>query len=165
MGTTDGGRDEAAYRAPDLALVGAEHVRRYRETGGDVGYVWNGVTALLLTTIGRVSGEPRTSALIFGDDGGDGDGEGRYVVIASQGGAPTHPQWYRNLVARPLVEVQIKGECFAAVARTAEGAERERLWTLMAGLWPNYEAYRERTDRVIPVVVLERVASEGGDGS
>lgn len=159
MGTTGDGRDEAAYSAPDLALVGAEHVRRYRETGGAVGYVWNGVTTLLLTTIGRVSGEPRTSALIFGDDGD------RYVVIASQGGAPTHPQWYRNLVATPSVDVQIEGERFAAVARTAEGAERDRLWALMTGLWPNYEAYRARTDRVIPVVVLERADKEGADGS
>ncbi|WTW99493.1 nitroreductase family deazaflavin-dependent oxidoreductase [Streptomycetaceae bacterium NBC_01309] len=145
---------DAAYRAPDLTLVGAEHVRRYRETGGEVGYEWNGVTALLLTTTGRTTGEPRTSALIFGAD------DDRLVVIASQGGAPTHPQWYRNLLAQPRVEVQVKDRRIAAVARTAEGAERERLWGLMVGLWPNYDAYQERTDRSIPVVVLEP-AEEG----
>jgi deazaflavin-dependent oxidoreductase (nitroreductase family) len=143
---------EAAYHKPDLALVGAEHVRRYRETGGEVGHLWNGVPTLLLTTVGRTTGELRTSALIFGTDGG------RLVVVASQGGAPTHPQWYRNLGARPRVEVQLKAERFAALARTAQGEERERLWRLMAGIWPNYEAYQERTDRVIPVVVLERAA-------
>ncbi|MEU8139172.1 nitroreductase family deazaflavin-dependent oxidoreductase [Streptodolium elevatio] len=143
---------DAAYRAPDLTLVGAEHVRRYRETGGEVGYEWNGVTALLLTTTGRTSGEPRTSALIFGADGD------RLVVVASQGGAPTHPQWYRNLLAQPRVQIQVKDRQFAAVARTADSPERERLWGLMTGLWPNYDAYQERTDRQIPVVVLEPVA-------
>lgn len=142
----------APYRQTDVTLVGAEHVRRYRETDGAVGYEWNGVTTLLLTTTGRKSGEPRTSALIFGTDGD------RCVVIASQGGAPEHPQWYRNLLADPRVRVQVEGDRFAAVARTAEEPERSRLWSLMAGLWPNYDAYRERTDRLIPVVVLERAA-------
>lgn len=150
-GAGDGG---ASYRKPDLALVGADHVRRYRETDGEVGYDWNGVTTLLLTTVGRTSGEPRTSALIFGTDGD------RLVVIASQGGAPDHPQWYRNLVVQPRVEVQVRAERFTAVARTAQEPERGRLWQVMAGLWPNYDVYMERTDRVIPVVVLEPVAGE-----
>jgi deazaflavin-dependent oxidoreductase (nitroreductase family) len=140
-----------SYTPPDLTLIGAEHIRRYRETDGEVGYLWNGATCLLLTTIGRTSGQPRTSALICGFDGDD------CVVVASQGGAPTHPQWYRNLVAHPEVQVQVKADRFAAVARTAEGPERERLWRLMTGIWPNYDAYAERTTRIIPVVVLERV--------
>ena len=72
-------------------------------------------------------------------------------------GAPKHPQWYLNLVAEPNVTVQVKGERFAATARTAEGAERDRLWQLMCEVWPNYDQYQERTTRRIPVVVLERL--------
>lgn len=143
---------ETGYTAPDLTLVGAEHVRRYLETDGEVGHEWNGVPALVLTTTGRKSGEPRRSALIYGEDGG------AYVVIASQGGAPVHPNWYLNITANPDVEVQVGAERFRARVRTAEGEERARLWSLMAGIWPNYDVYQSRTERVIPVVVLERTA-------
>jgi deazaflavin-dependent oxidoreductase (nitroreductase family) len=142
---------EPGYTPPDLTLVGEEHVRRYLETGGAVGHEWNGVHTLVLTTTGRKSGEKRRSAMIYGQDGGD------YVVIASQGGMPTHPNWYLNLVADPEVEVQVAGERFRARARTAEGDERERLWSLMTGIWPNFDVYQTRTDRRIPVVVLERI--------
>jgi deazaflavin-dependent oxidoreductase (nitroreductase family) len=132
-------------------LYGAEHVRRYLETDGEVGYRWrNGAPILILTTTGRRSGEDRLRPLIFGDD------DGRYVVVASQGGAPTHPDWYLNLDADPNVHVQIKGDRFAARARTAEGEERERLWRTMAEIWPPYDEYQRRTEREIPVVVLER---------
>jgi deazaflavin-dependent oxidoreductase (nitroreductase family) len=132
-------------------LFGAEHVRRYLETDGEVGYRWrNGAPILILTTTGRRSGEPRLRPLIFGED------DGRYVVVASQGGAPRHPDWYLNLRDDPDVHVQIRGERFAARARTAEGEERERLWRRMAEIWPPYDDYRRRTDREIPVVVLER---------
>jgi len=132
-------------------LYGAEHVRRYLETDGEVGYRWrNGAPILILTTTGRRSGEDRVRPLIFGDD------DGRYVVVASQGGAPTHPDWYLNLDADPNVHVQIKGDRFAARARTAEGEERERLWRTMAEIWPPYDEYQRRTEREIPVVVLER---------
>jgi deazaflavin-dependent oxidoreductase (nitroreductase family) len=140
----------AEYVQPDLSLIGDEHVRRYQETDGEVGYLWNGAPALVLTTTGRTSGEPRDSALIFGADGD------ACVVVASMGGAPMHPQWYRNLVANPEVQVQVKGDRFTARARTAEGEERDRLWQLMTSIWPNYDQYQERTERVIPVVVLER---------
>lgn len=140
----------AEYVQPDLSLIGDEHVRRYRETDGEVGYLWNGAPALILTTTGRTTGQPRDSALIFGADGD------RCVIVASMGGAPMHPQWYLNLVANPEVQVQVKGDRFTARARTADGDERERLWQLMTGIWPNYDQYQERTDRVIPVVVLER---------
>jgi deazaflavin-dependent oxidoreductase (nitroreductase family) len=132
-------------------LYGAEHVRRYLETDGEVGYRWrNGAPILILTTAGRKSGEERVRPLIFGED------DGRYVVVASQGGAPSHPDWYLNLSADPNVHVQIKGDRFAARARTAEGEERERLWRTMAEIWPPYDEYQGRTDRTIPVVVLER---------
>jgi deazaflavin-dependent oxidoreductase (nitroreductase family) len=132
-------------------LFGAEHVRRYRETGGDVGHIWRrGAKTLLLTTAGRKSGNPTTTPLIYEQDGD------RYVIVASKGGAPAHPGWYRNLAKDPKVEVQVKDDVFEARARTASGDERERLWRLAAEQWPDYDAYQTRTDREIPVVVLER---------
>jgi len=146
--------DEPGYTPPDLTLVGDEHVRRYLETGGEVGHEWSGVHTLVLTTTGRKSGKPRQSAMIYGQDGDS------FVVIASQGGMPTHPNWYHNLTADPAVEVQVAARRFAARARTAEGEERERLWALMTGIWPNFNVYQSRTDRRIPVVVLDPVTSE-----
>ena len=132
-------------------LFGEQHVERYRETDGEEGYIWReGSTILLLTTTGRSSGEPRTTPLIFGLDGENP------VIVASKGGAPEHPGWYRNLSKNPDVEVQIKGERFAARARDAEGDERERLWRMMNGIWRHYDEYQQKTDREIPVVVLER---------
>lgn len=139
---------ESNYIAPDLTLRGDDHVRAYRETGGRVGYEWNGVPTLLLTVAGRRSGRPVTSALIFGRDGDD------YLVVASKGGAPADPQWYRNLQADPAVEVQVRDRTFRAVARTAADDEKTRLWKIMTDVWPNYDAYQSRTDRAIPVVVL-----------
>jgi deazaflavin-dependent oxidoreductase (nitroreductase family) len=142
---------------PDITLLNEEHVRRYRETNGEVGYLWNGVTALLLTTTGRRSGEPRTTPLIFARDGAD------YLVVASQGGAPVHPKWYGNLQTEPRAEIQMRAERLAVTARTASGAERERLWKVLTNVWPNYDLYQSRTERVIPVVVLSPagVSSDG----
>ena len=140
---------EANYRPLDPDTVfGAEHIKRYRETDGEDGYLWNGVPTLLLTVPGRKSGEPRTSALIFARDGDD------YLVVASMGGAPVHPQWYLNLEANPDAEVQIKGERIPVRARTASDEERPRLWDVVREPWPNYDVYQSRTDRVIPIVVL-----------
>ena len=131
-------------------LFGDEHVRRYRETGGRVGHEWrNGAKILLLTTTGRTTGEPRTIPLIYETDGDD------YVVVASKGGAPEHPGWYRNLAREPHVELQVLADVFPARARTAEGDERRRLWKLAAGQWPAYDDYAKKTSREIPVVVLE----------
>jgi deazaflavin-dependent oxidoreductase (nitroreductase family) len=131
-------------------LYGQEHVRRYRETGGAVGHIWKeGSTILLLTTTGRKTGKLTTTPLIYARDGDN------YVIVASQGGAPRHPGWYRNLVKTPEVEVQVEDETFFARARTAEGEERERLWAKANEVWPHYAEYQTRTDRVIPVVVLE----------
>jgi deazaflavin-dependent oxidoreductase (nitroreductase family) len=133
-------------------LFGEEHVRRYRETGGAVGHRWKrGSKILLLTTKGRKSGEPRTKPLIYEADGD------RYVIVASKGGAPEHPDWYENLQAEPNVELQVLDEVFPARAHVAEGEERERLWQLVNQQWPDYDSYQEKTDREIPVVVLERV--------
>ena len=132
-------------------LFGDAHVKRYRETGGEVGHIWrNGSKILLLTTTGRTSGEPRTSPLIY-ENAGDA-----YVIVASKGGAPAHPGWYENLRKTPDVALQVKDEVFPARARTAEGEERERLWKMMNGIWKHYDEYQEKTEREIPVVVLER---------
>lgn len=137
------------YTAPDLALVGDEHVRRYLATGGREGHIWNGVPTLVLTTTGARSGQKRQSAMIYGRDGE------RYLVIASMAGAPKHPSWYHNLVAHPDAVINVGDQEIAVHATTAEGAERERLWRIMAEIWPNYDVYQTRTERVIPVVVLE----------
>lgn len=139
---------DPGYRPPDLTLIGEEHIRRYRETDGEEGYLWNGVPTLLLTTTGRRTGEPRTSALIFGRDGDD------YLVVASMGGMPQHPAWYLNLTANPQVEIQVRADRMSAQARTAASDEKPRLWQIMRDLWPNYDEYQSRTNREIPVVVL-----------
>jgi proline iminopeptidase len=134
-------------------LYGEDHVRRYRETGGEVGHIWKeGSTILLLTTKGRKTGQPRTTPLIYAEDGD------RYVVVASKGGAPEHPGWYENLARDPDVEVQVKDDVFRARARVAEGEERERLWRRANEVWRHYDEYQQKTEREIPVVVLERAA-------
>jgi proline iminopeptidase len=134
-------------------LFGPEHVRRYRETDGEVGHIWKeGATVLLLTTKGRRSGQPRTTPLIYAEDGE------RYVVVASKGGAPEHPGWYENLSKEPTVELQVEDQVFPARARVAEGDERDRLWRKANEVWSHYDEYQEKTDREIPVVVLERAA-------
>lgn len=140
---------EAAER--DYSLFGDEHVARYEETDGEVGFIWNGATCLVLRTKGRTTGELRKFPLIFGERGDD------FVLIASKGGAPEHPGWYLNLLAHPDdVEVQVKGVVIPVRARTAEGDERTALWDLMLQQWPDYDGYQSNTDREIPVVVLER---------
>jgi deazaflavin-dependent oxidoreductase (nitroreductase family) len=137
-------------KTSDDDLFGEEHVRVYRETGGERGYHWRGTEILLLTTDGRRSGEPRTTPLIHRTDGG------RWVIVASKGGAPANPGWYENLMANPEATIQVRGEEISVRASTAEGEERERLWARMAEVWPDYDAYQTRTEREIPVVVLAR---------
>jgi deazaflavin-dependent oxidoreductase (nitroreductase family) len=134
----------------DDNLFGAEHVRIYRETGGERGYHWkNGTEILLLMTRGARSGRELTAPLIFRPDGD------RFVVVASKGGAPEDPAWYRNLRAHPDdVSVQVRDEVIPVTPSVATGEERARLWKLMAEAWPDYDAYAARTDREIPVVVL-----------
>ncbi len=135
-----------------MTLYGQEHIDRYEATDGAEGYNWTkGTTTLILTTTGRRSGEPRKNALIFRQHGDD------YLVVASKGGADAPPGWYVNLQADPAVEVQIKGEKFAARARTATPEEKPQFWAEMVEVWPDYAEYQKKTSREIPVVVLERV--------
>jgi deazaflavin-dependent oxidoreductase (nitroreductase family) len=129
-----------------------DHIREYEETGGESGHLWHGVPTLLLTVTGRKTGTPRRTALIYGED------EGRYVVVASKGGADEDPLWHRNLEANPDVEVQVGADRFRAEARTAGPEEKARLWPKMVAIWPDYDEYRKKTDRDIPVVVLEPTA-------
>ncbi|MGI8557340.1 MAG: nitroreductase family deazaflavin-dependent oxidoreductase [Solirubrobacteraceae bacterium] len=136
--------------ALDDDLFGAEHVRVYRETGGEGGYAWRGTSILLLATRGRRSGEPRTTPLIHRIDGH------RWVVVASKGGAPEHPAWFENLTAEPEATIQVKAEEIPVRMSVAQGTERTRLWSEMAEVWPPYDDYQQKTAREIPVVVFER---------
>lgn len=132
-------------------LHGPEHVKAYRETGGEYGHDWRkGSSTLLLTTKGRRTGEPRTNALIYGRAGDD------YLIVASNGGSDRPPGWFSNLETAPDVDVQVLDETFPARARVATPDERPAMWREMTGHWPDYDAYQERTDREIPIVVLER---------
>jgi deazaflavin-dependent oxidoreductase (nitroreductase family) len=132
-------------------LFGPEHVKRYIETDGEEGHDWrNGAPVLLITTTGRRSHQQRTTPLIYGRNGHD------YLIVASRGGADQPPAWYHNLSADPHVDVQVKADKFAARARTASPDEKADLWRTMTEIWPAYDEYQAKTDREIPVVVLER---------
>ncbi len=140
------GKQDDIYDSPTGWV--AQHIRRYVETDGRSGHQWRGVPTLLLTTRGRKSGLRRRTALIYGKDGD------HYVVVASRGGHSKHPAWYLNLVADPLVEVQVGAEKFSARVHTATVEEKARLWPMMVSIWPAYNDYQAKTDREIPVVVL-----------
>jgi deazaflavin-dependent oxidoreductase (nitroreductase family) len=130
-------------------ILGGIHRRVYRLSGGKVGGQVGKLPVLLLTTIGRTSGQARTQPLAY-TQAGDG-----YAVIASKGGAAQHPLWYLNLRASPLAEVTVGREMRRVRARDAQGEERERLWRALADLHPGYDRYAQKTSRRIPVVVLE----------
>jgi deazaflavin-dependent oxidoreductase (nitroreductase family) len=142
---------------PELPVWIRDHVRRYLETDGRDGHMWDSKVAggpgpiptLLLTTTGRKSGQPLLLPLIYGKAGKG------YVIIASKGGAPAHPAWYLNLSAQPKVHVQVEAKRFDATARIATGAERTAIWDQMVRLFPPYADYQKRTKREIPVVILE----------
>ena len=140
----------AAMAGPDDDLFGPEHVRVYRETGGERGYEWRGTQILLLTTRGRRTGEVRTTPLIHRTDGD------RWIIVASKGGYPEHPGWFQNLRADPDVTIEVRDEEIPVRASVADGEERERLWRLMTEVWPAYDEYQQHTSREIPVVVLTR---------
>ena len=136
-----------------------DHVRRYRESNGADGNLWDSkvaggpgpVPTLLLTTTGRKSQRRLTLPLIYGKT------PSGYAIVASKGGAPAHPAWFLNLRDDPTVDVQVAAEKFKARARVASGAERAALWKQMAAIYPPYDDYQRRTKREIPVVVLDPV--------
>lgn len=141
----------AIVRSRWVELFWFWHKRLYRWSGGRVGARMANLPVLLLDTVGRRSGEQRTNALTYlpwGD---------ACVVIASLLGEPKHPAWYHNLRARPEVRIQVGPRRIAARARDAEGDERERIWQALVKVSPDYEQYRERAGRRIPVVVLEPI--------
>jgi deazaflavin-dependent oxidoreductase (nitroreductase family) len=133
-----------------MTLFGKEHVDRYRATGGEEGHDWEGTHTLLLTTTGRKSGEERTTPLIYGRHGDD------YLIVASKGGSDEPPAWYLNLQANPEAEIQVKDDRFKVNTRDATADEKPEVWSTMTDQWPSYDDYQQKTERQIPVVVLER---------
>jgi deazaflavin-dependent oxidoreductase (nitroreductase family) len=142
--------DEPIYDSPNGWV--REHIEEYVASDGAKGHKWRGLPTLLLTTRGRKSGKLRRTALIYGRDGDN------YLIVASNGGAADHPLWYLNLVEQPEVEVQVGAEQFAARARVAGPDEKPRLWAVMSAIFPTYNRYQAKTDRDIPLIVLEPVA-------
>lgn len=136
---------------PFYGSVKDQLIAEIRANGHAVTGIYVGRQALVLTTTGVRSGEPRVSPLAYSTDGGC------FVVTASRGGSPRHPSWYHNLAANPIVTVEVDGEVIQARARIAGGSERERLWTRHVALHPGIGAYREMTSREIPVVVLQPI--------
>ena len=135
----------------DDDLFGDEHVQAYLESDGEHGHDWKGTQCLLLFTKGRKSGEERIMPLIYAPDGDD------YVIVASKGGHPDDPAWYKNIQGNPDdVEIQVLDDRFTVKAHDADGEDRDRLWEKMNGEWPDYAEYQKKTDRDIPVVVLQR---------
>lgn len=139
-----------------MKYAGRAHVWTYRRTGGRIGGRWRigagfrkPVPTLLLDHRGRRSGTLFTTPLLYLLDGPD------VVVVASQGGLPKDPQWYRNLVATPDTQVQIRSEVRPVRAHTADPAERARLWPMLVDLYADFDSYQSWTEREIPVVVLE----------
>lgn len=139
----------AATKNPAVELFWRIHPRLYRWTGGRLGGRVMGMPVLLLTTTGRKSGQPRTRALMYLPDGD------RYVVIASYLGEPRHPAWWLNLQAHPDAEIQVGSRRIPVRAREADGEERGRLWSAVVETQGDYAEYQRRTERRIPVVVLE----------
>lgn len=137
-----------------IKVMSLAHTWLYRRTGGRLGKKWHvgsalrrGVPVCLLTTTGRTSGQPRTVPLLYLRDGED------VVLVASQGGLPTNPQWYLNLRANPAVTVEIGRSVQQMRARTADADERARLWPLLVECYADYASYQTWTEREIPVVI------------
>jgi F420H(2)-dependent quinone reductase len=135
---------------PLLGRVIDGHAAIYKATGGRVGHRFPGTPpTLLLDHVGAKSGTPRTSPLVYGRDGQN------LVLVASKGGYPKNPAWFHNLVAHPDTTVQVGSRHLDVHARVASAEERPRLWSLMVGVYSGYDGYQRRTDREIPLVVLE----------
>jgi deazaflavin-dependent oxidoreductase (nitroreductase family) len=126
-------------------------IEEFRANQGRVGGPFEGAPMMLLTTTGAKSGQARTSPVVYTRDGE------RFVIVASKAGAPTHPDWYHNLVANPEVIVEVGEDTFSARAVVTAGDERARLYEAHAALMPNFAEYARNTTREIPVVALERL--------
>lgn len=135
-------RDGTARRLSQL------HTRLYRSTGGRVGKRLVNNDMLLLTTTGRVSGDPHTVPLLYLMD------DDRLIVFASWGGRDRHPEWYLNLIAEPRARVEVPGRSWEVEASTLEGVDRDRWWAAAEAAYGGYSQYQARTDRLIPVVAL-----------
>lgn len=125
-------------------------IEEFRANGGKVGGQFEGANLLLLHTTGARSGQERINPVAYQQVGDD------YAVFASKGGAPTDPDWYRNLVAHPAVTVEVGSESFPGTARVADGGERQQIWDRQKELWPGFADYENKTTRTIPVVVISR---------
>ena len=123
----------------------------FRANAGKVGGYFAGKTLLILHTVGAKSGQERVNPTAYVED------DNKFVIIASKGGAPTHPAWYYNILAHPLVSVEVGTEFFLARAEVATEPERTRLYNKMADMLPGFNEYRQKTSRVIPVITLTRV--------
>ena len=132
-----------------MKVIGIAHTSLYKASGGKLTRHMRGSEVVLLTTTGRTSGKQRTTPLFGLADGAN------WTVIASQGGHHEHPHWYLNLRDNPDVTLQVGSEKMRMRAETAEGADRERLWSSMAEMYDGYDEYQKLTSRVIPVVVLK----------
>jgi deazaflavin-dependent oxidoreductase (nitroreductase family) len=131
-------------------LYGKQHIERYQATGGEEGYHWrNGTTILLLHSKGRKTGKEHVHPLIYREFGND------YLVVASKGGAPQPPEWFRNLETNPDTVIQVKDKEIPVRARIATAQEKPAMWEHMTEVWPDYDDYQKKTARQIPVVVLE----------
>lgn len=132
----------------------------YRASGGRLGGRFlRGAPVCLVTTTGRRSGRPRTVPLLYLRDGDD------FVIVASKGGMPEHPLWYRNLLDDPHATVELGRERTDVTCRTATPEERARLWPTLVGMYRDYDSYQARTDREIPVVICSPVHSSTGGGT
>jgi deazaflavin-dependent oxidoreductase (nitroreductase family) len=142
--------DQQNEESADYNAFNRKLIKEFRANGGKVSGMFAGAPLLLLTTTGARSGQSWVVPLLYSTD------NGRFVVIASKGGAPTHPDWFHNLRANPEVTVEVGTETFPARATIPEGAERQGLFDQMAAKMPNFAEYQRNTTRKIPVVVLER---------
>ncbi len=137
---------------PSPSTWASDQVARYESSGGKEGNELKGKPVIVLTTVGARSGKIRKTPLMRVEH------DGEYAVVASMGGAPTHPVWYHNLVANPHVELQDGPDRFDYIAREVTGDEKAVWWKRSVAAWPDYAEYQKKTDRQIPVFVLERTA-------
>lgn len=151
-GARDCLRSIAAEEVSDYAEYDRRIIEEFRANAGRVGGTWEGRDLLLLTTQGRKTGTEYTTPIVYTRDGD------RLLVYASQGGAPTHPDWYLNLRRRPHVVVEVGDERYDAIATPLEGDERDREYAAQGERYPTFAEYQANTDRVIPVVALRRSA-------